>query len=181
MSQRQMRSKKVAFLGLMLALILVLVWIERLLPPLPLLPPNVKLGLSNIVVMFSLFFVGKREAVTLVVLKAVFNMLMRGPIGGLLSLSGGLLSVLAIILVAWVSKNKASYIVLGITGAIFHNAGQLIAFCILMQNWQLFLFYSPILLIAGTILGTVTGTLLKVILPALQRAHLEFGGLGKRE
>lgn len=176
MEKRRMQPKKIAFMGIMLALILLLVWLERMLPPLPFLPPTMKLGLSNIVVMFSIFFIGKKEAVTLVVLKALFNVLMRGPIGGALSLTGGLLSVFAIILVLWLTKNKASFIFLGIVGAIFHNAGQLVVFCIVMQTWRLFLFYAPALLIAGSILGTLTGTLLKVVLPALQRAHVSFTG-----
>jgi len=175
MGQNKLQAKKIAFLGMMLALIIVLLWLERMLPPLPALPPNMKLGLSNIVVMFCLLFIGKKEAISLVFFKALFNMFMRGPIGGLLSLSGGFLSIFAVILVIWITKNKASYILLGIVGALFHNVGQLIAFCIFMRTWLLFIFYSPVLLIAGTILGIVTGTLLKVSLPALQKAHIEFG------
>ena len=181
MNQRRFGTKKIAFLGLMLALIIVLVWVERMLPPLPLLPPNMKLGISNIVIMFSLFFVGKREGFLLVVLKAFFNMLMRGPVGGFLSLSGGLLSVLAIVFVVWLFGEKASYIALGIVGAIAHNAGQLLAFCTLMQNFRLFLFYSPVLLVAGTILGILTGTLLRVVLPALQKAQTHFGDTAGRD
>lgn len=176
MKENRTDVKKIAFLGLMLALVIVLVWMERMLPPLPLLPPNMKLGLSNIVIMFSLFFVGKREGFLLVFLKALFNMLLRGPIGAMLSLSGGLLSVITIVLIAWLFKEKASYIMLGIVGAIAHNAGQLLIFCAIMQNFRLFVFYAPVLLVAGMILGILSGTLLKIALPTLQRIQMQLGG-----
>ncbi|MCL2399982.1 MAG: Gx transporter family protein [Defluviitaleaceae bacterium] len=171
MSQTNLNTKKIAFLGLMLALIIVLLMIERMLPPLPFLPPNFKLGLSNIIVMYSLFFIGKKEVFFLVVLKAFFNTLMRGPIGGLLGLSGGLLSVIIIILITWIFKKKASYVALSIAGAIFHNIGQLIVASIILQNRMLILFYLPAILIAGTILGTLTGVLLKVIMPIFDRVY----------
>ena len=176
MSQRHLRSKKIAFLGLMLALIIVLLWFERMLPPIPFLPPQMKLGISNVVIMFVLLFVGVKESFTLVVLKALFNMLIRSPVGGLLSLSGGILSVLILASLVWIFKHRISYIALSITGAILHNAGQIIIFCVIMQNWRLLLVYSPILLVAGTILGTLSGILLKVLLPSLNKIHHGFGG-----
>ena len=174
MNQTSLRTQKIAFLALLLALIFVLMLVERMLPPLPFLPPNMNIGLSNVVIMFSLFFVGKRECFTLVVLKALFNVMMRGPIAGLLSLSGGLLSVLVIIFFVWLFKDKISYVALGIVGAIAHNVGQLLIFCFLMQSWLLFLYFSPVLLVSGSILGTLTGILLKVALPALQKAQIKF-------
>jgi heptaprenyl diphosphate synthase len=171
-----MRSKKIAFLGLMLALIIVLLWFERMLPPLPFLPPHMKLGISNVVIMFVLLFIGVKESFTLAVLKSLFNLLIRGPIAGLLSLSGGLLSVLVIVTILWISRRRASYIALSISGAILHNAGQLIVFCVIMRNWRLLLAYSPYLLAAGAILGTLSGLLLQVLLPTLGKIHQGFGG-----
>ena len=181
MKQKRLSTKKIAFLGLMLALILVLVWFERMLPPLPVLPPNMKLGISNVIVMFSLFFVGKREGFMLVGLKALFNVLLRGPIAGLLSLSGGLLSACVIVLIIWIFKEKASYVVIAIAGAIAHNAGQLLAFCAIMRQFRIFIFYSPVLLVSGVALGTLTGIMLKLVLPALQKAHMHFDGAAGRD
>lgn len=53
------------------------------------LPPGVKPGLANIVVMYALFFLGRGQALTLVLLKSFFAMLTRGPSAGALSLAGG--------------------------------------------------------------------------------------------
>jgi heptaprenyl diphosphate synthase len=121
--------------------------------------------------MYAIFFSGKKEAVTLAFLKAVFSMLLRGPIAGLLSLTGGLISVIVIILLWWVFKNKISYVVYGVFGAIGHNIGQLAAACLILQDYRLFIFYFPILLVAGAVFGAATGILLKIILPVFDRLY----------
>ena len=178
MSTKKTSTKKIAFLGLMLALIIVLLMIERALPPLPIPPGHFKLGLSNVIVMYTLFFFGKKEAFTLAVLKAFFNVLMRGVLGGAFSLSGGLLSVAAIVFFGCISRNKASYVALSIGGAVFHNIGQLVVAGVVLQNWMLPVVYFPILLVTGTVLGTVTGILLNMILPIFQRIYHGQGSPG---
>lgn len=165
-------TKKTAFLGLMLASMLILIVVEGMLPPFPMLPPQFsRIGLSNVIIMYTVFFIGKKEAVTMAVLKAGFNFLMRGPIAGLLSLSGGLLSIFFIFILWWIFKERISYIAFSIAGAIGHNMGQLAAASLIMGYWILFAAYFPILLITGTVLGTVTGILLKIIMPIFDRIY----------
>lgn len=159
-------NKKIAFLGLMLALIIILTLVERAFPPWPMLPPQFgRIGLANVIVMYTLLFCSKKEAIFMAILKALFNMLIRGPVAGLLSLSGGLLSVLVmILLMPLIRKPKRlvgfSEVSLSIAGAIGHNIGQLAIAALIMQNRHLFIFYLPILLIAGTVFGMVTGMIL---------------------
>ena len=64
--------KKIQYIttmGLFFALALVLSALEGLLPPMPFLPPGVKLGLSNIVTMYCLLYLGAGSAYAVVVLK----------------------------------------------------------------------------------------------------------------
>lgn len=165
-------AKKTALLGFMLALALILTIIERMLPFWPFLPPQFgRIGLSNVIVMYLLFFMDKKEAVIVAILKSIFNLLMRGPIAGLLSLSGGLLSIFFILILLWIFKNKQAYVPLSVFGAIGHNIGQLIVACLIMQNWLLFVGYFPILLMAGAVFGTATGILLKIIMPTFNRMY----------
>ena len=167
-------TKKLTLLGLMLALVLVLSIIERMLPPLPMLPPQFgRLGLSNVIIMYLLFFAGKKEAFTMAFLKALFNFMMRGPTAGILSLWGGLLSLMLILLLLWLFKSKPSYVSLSIAGAVGHNIGQLIVACIIMRSWILFAGYLPVLLISGAVFGTLTGVVLKIIMPAFNRLYSE--------
>ena len=80
-------------MGLLFALSVVLSFLEGTLTPLLGLPPGVKLGLANVVVMYALFFLGRGSAFTLVLLKSFFVLLTRGAMAGALSLGGGLLSL----------------------------------------------------------------------------------------
>jgi thiamine biosynthesis lipoprotein len=68
-------------LSLMLSLIFVLSIFEGMLPPLPF---HMRFGLSNVVTMYALFFIGRRAAFTLAALKSAVVLLTRGPVAGLL-------------------------------------------------------------------------------------------------
>ena len=84
---------RIALIGLMLSLALVLSLFESMLPALPFLPVGVKLGLSNIVTMYCLFFLGARPAFAVAALKSLFVLLTRGPTGAAMSFAGGILSL----------------------------------------------------------------------------------------
>lgn len=167
------QTKKLARLGLLLAVIVVLSALEHMLPPLPLVPPNMKLGLSNIVTMYAVFFVGRAQAVTLNALKSVFVLATRGPMAGLLSLCGGLLSVLVVIALVYVFKEKISYMMVGVAGACTHNLGQYAVVSVIMAS-PVWVYYLPVLLVAGVVMGALTGTLLRVLLPVLSLTHREY-------
>lgn len=154
--------------ALLFALAVVLSLVEGLLPALPV--PGVRLGLSNIPVMYALFFLGKGPAVSIAGLKGAFAALTRGAAAGLLSVSGGLCSVGAMALLLWLAKGRASCFLLSICGAVCHNLGQLAAVSLLYDAF--FWGYLPILLAAGIAAGSVTAVLLRVLRPALARLEL---------
>ena len=117
------KSEKIAVCGLLGALALVLALLEGMLPPLPGLPPGAKPGLSNIVTMFAAGSLGLPYALAVALVKGVFAFLTRGVTAGLMSLSGGLLSTLAMWLI-W-KKTRFSLLLTGVCGALAHNAAQL--------------------------------------------------------
>jgi heptaprenyl diphosphate synthase len=161
-----MNTKKIALTGLMLAIIAILSAMEHiLLPPLPFLPPNMKLGLANIIIMYCVFFVSKTQAVTLSIAKSLFVLLMRGPVAAALSLCGGMLSVCAIILLIKIFKERISYTAVSVAGAVAHNIGQFAAVSVIIYTPYI-IYYLPVLLISGVILGNITGLLLRIIMPA---------------
>ena len=55
---RNCKVKRLALMGLLFALAMALSFLESLLPALPMLPPGIRLGLSNIVTMYALFVLG---------------------------------------------------------------------------------------------------------------------------
>ena len=62
-------SGRVAFTGLLAALALSFSFLEGLIPPIPVLPPGAKLGLSNIVVLYAAGSLGLPAALFLACLK----------------------------------------------------------------------------------------------------------------
>ena len=95
---RSQKARETAWTGMLFALAIALSYLESLVSPLLGLMPAIKLGLSNIVVMYALLFLRTRTALLLVLLKALFAFLTRGATAGFLSLCGGALS-LAVMLV----------------------------------------------------------------------------------
>jgi heptaprenyl diphosphate synthase len=147
-------------LALMLSLIVVLSLFEGMLPPLPF---HMRFGLSNVVTMYALFFIGRRAAFTLAALKSLSVLLTRGPVAGLLSLSGGILSLCAIALVA-AAWTDASYFLLSAAGAVTHNMAQLAA-ASWLASANLLLFLFPVMAAAGVLAGGLTAALLRVVMP----------------
>ena len=159
--------RHVVYVGILFALAITLSWAESLIPPLPFLPPGVKLGLSNVVPMYCLFCIGWREAFLIALLKGAFAFVTRGATAGRLSGAGGILSVLSLLLCIRLFKQRISYTALSVIGAVCHNLGQLFMASLLVDT-PLYLFYLPILLLSGILMGAITGLLLRTVLPFLQ-------------
>ncbi len=164
-------AKKVAFLGLLFALALVLSLVEMAIPVSGLLPAGVKPGLSNIVTMYAVFFLGYGEAFSIAVLKSLFVFITRGATAAFLSVSGGVFSVLVMLLLL-LPKRKLSYLVLSVFGSVAHNLAQLLAASVLLGSDALY--YAPVLVISGVFMGVITGMLLRGVLPALGRLRQKF-------
>lgn len=162
------KTQKLVLTSLFFAIAIILSVIENSLPPLPMMVPGIKFGLSNIAVMYVLFFIGKESAYGVAVLKGIFVFGTRGWIASVLSLTGGILSITIMILLMAIFKERISYLILSIAGAVFHNIGQLIAVSIVYTNLYL-MYFMPVLLVSGIIAGIVTSVLLNVIRPAFNR------------
>ncbi len=162
------KTRSLVLTGLLFALALVLAVVENSLPALPLPVPGVKFGLSNIAVMYALFFLKKSQAFTIAVLKGLFVAGTRGLTAGILSISGGILSLTVMIALMAVTGKKASYVLESISGAVAHNLGQFVAISFIYTGMYLWA-YLPVLLVSGVIAGIVTATLLRFIIPAFNR------------
>ena len=153
------KARQTALLGMLFALSMALSFLESMLTPFFGLMPAMKLGLSNIVVMYALLFLRTRTAVLLVVLKALFAFLTRGATAGFLSLCGGALS-LAVMLVL-LHLPVSSYIFCACS-ALAHNLGQLAGAAVILSS-RMALAYAPILLAAGLLVGGISCTLAKAL------------------
>lgn len=166
------KTKQMVLTALLFAVAVVLSIIENTFPPIIVGVPGVKLGLSNIAIMYVLFFLGKKQAFGIAVLKAFFVFITKGIIAGFLSFSGGILSLTVMLLMMLLFKEKISYLAISIWGSVFHNIGQFTAITIIYTSiyiWD----YLPVLLISGVFAGIATSTLLKFIFPAFKKLGLK--------
>lgn len=126
--------------------------------------------------MYAAGSVGLPCALFLAVLKGGFAFLGRGLTAGLMSLSGGLLSTC----VMWLClrRTESSLVVAAVLGALSHNAAQLAVAWFLTS--QAVVFYIPALLFFGVCTGLLTGLVLKLSLPPLQKLARRMGVLGKK-
>lgn len=149
-------AKKVAFLGMFIALALVLGWLESLVPIMPMIP-GVKLGLANVVTLLVLYRFGWKEASCVSLLRVGLSSVLFGNLSVFLySLAGAFLSLLTMFLLK--KTDKFSLISVSVAGGIMHNAGQLITAVFLIEN-PVILYYFPILAIAGVVSGVFIGLL----------------------
>ena len=161
------KTRRIALSGLLFALAMALSFMEGTLT-IPGLLPGMKLGLANIVVMYALFFMGPRQALVLDVLKALFVFLVSGFTAGLLSLCGGLLSLLVMWVLYYLLPVRPTWFILSVCGALAHNIGQLLGAGLILSS-AMSLYYAPVMLVLGLIMGALTSLTLKAILPALGR------------
>ena len=127
------KTRRIALSGLLFALAMALSFIEGTLT-IPGLLPGMKLGLANIVVMYALFFMGPRQALVLDVLKALFVFLVSGFTAGLLSLCGGLLSLLVMWVLYYLLPVRPTWFILSVCGALAHNIGQLLGAGVIISS-----------------------------------------------
>ena len=99
-------KRKTAHLGMFLALALICSYVESLIP-FYFGIPGVKLGLTNIVVVLTLFCMGAKEAFCISVLRILLaGFLFGNPFSILYSLGGGVLSFLVMWFLKYTGKLK---------------------------------------------------------------------------
>lgn len=159
-----MKSARIAYIALLSALAAVFGYIESLFP-LPIPIPGIKLGLSNIAVLFALIKMNRSDAFWVMLLKVLIcSVLFSGMSGFIYSLSGGILSYLAMCVF---KKYDFSIVGISMAGGVFHNLGQIAAAAVMLSSVGAF-YYFPILMIAGLIVGTAVGSLCSAVILRLK-------------
>lgn len=169
------KTSFVALLGVLSAEALALSFLENLIPAMPGLPPGAKPGFSNIVTMFTAGTMGFPAALAVTVIKSLFAFITRGATAGLMSISGGLLSTVVMVLLMRLKKNPFGILGISVASAVAHNAGQLAVACLISGTPALIAGYGPLLLLFAVATGTVTGGILKVVMPALEKQRKALG------
>ena len=156
-----MNQKKIAYLGLFASVAIIFGYVESLIPFFAGIP-GIKLGLTNLAVLFILETYSWKEAALVSVVRIfVIGFLFGNLFSILYSLAGAALSLTVMTLI----KKKSNFSILGVSvaGGVSHNVGQLIVAAVIVENTSL-LYYAPALLISGVVTGLVIGMLTREVL-----------------
>ena len=161
-----MKAKRVTFLGLSIALAMILSFVESQIPALVAIP-GIKVGLPNIVMVFLLYRVGWKETVIVSIIRIILVSMLFGNVQTMtFSIAGAVLSLFGMILLK--KTNWFSCIAVSVTGGILHNVGQIIAAVFWTGTAQI-AFYLPVLLISGTIAGVLIGILAGMMVKRMEK------------
>lgn len=153
-----MKTKRLTLCGLLTGLAIVLSIAERLFPLDAVIPvPGIKLGLANVVTLFALTQLRVRDAFAILICRVVLTSLLMGSITAMIfSLTGGLLSLLAMLALLHAEGRFCSLLGISVVGAAVHNVGQVVAAVFWMKTGAV-VAYLPFLLVMSVPLGLVTG------------------------
>jgi len=161
------RTNKMVKISLLLAIALIVNYLESLVP-LPLPIPGVKLGLANCIGLVVLCLYEEKDYIVFNILKVFMVALLRTGFGTsfFIGLSGTILATI-FTLIAY-KFSKASIYGLSVVGALFHALGQVIM-VMLLYNTVYMINYLVILEIASVISGVITAFIASVTLQKLPK------------
>ncbi|NLY78008.1 MAG: Gx transporter family protein [Tissierellia bacterium] len=166
-------TRKLIFLSLLVAIGLGLGLVESMMP-LPFVAPGAKLGLSNMVILITLVVFSPKDAFVVGILKSIVLTLVTGSVTSLFySLSGSVLSCLAMTIVYKYFSNIFSSIGVSIFGAMTHNFVQVLVACLMMNNFRIFS-YLPILQLTSIFTGYFVGLTSKYAVNNLRKSFNKF-------
>ena len=151
-----MKTKRIAVTGLLVALAMILSYVESLIPPFAAVP-GMKLGLTNLVVLVALLCMNAGYAFAINVVRIVLVGITFGNLFSMIySLAGGLLSFLVMLLL----KRSGKFGPVGISaaGGVAHNFGQILVAMFVLETGKL-IYYLPFLCLSGTAAGLAVGLL----------------------
>ena len=161
------KTRKVALLGVLTSVALVLSYLEVMLPPISTAVPGIKMGLPNIIIIFVLYKFGLKEAVTVSLIRVFIVALLFGNVMTLAySVAGAVLSLLLMTLM--LKTDLFSAIGVSIVGGISHNLGQILVAIFLFDTIQIG-YYMIVLSITGTIAGVVIGIISSILVKKLEK------------
>lgn len=166
--------KRTAELGCLLAVALILSYVESLIP-FTIGIPGIKLGLPNLIVLLLLYSaktpaVGAREALLVNGLRIVLAGFLFGSLYSILYALAG--AVFSFTVMAAVRRYKGlSMLGVSVLGGVFHNIGQTVTAMAVVETSAV-LYYLPILIVAGVVTGAVLGFSGMELLPYFKRAAI---------
>ncbi len=149
-----MKAKKVILISLFVSVALIVSLLEYYIP-IPI--PNVRLGLSNIIIINSILLFGFKETFFISFLKAILLVIILGnPISFIYNFSAGFTSIVTMYILNKFCSKYLSLIGISVLGSVFHVMVQILVSMVLL-NTRTLINFIPFLGIIGVFTGILVG------------------------
>ena len=150
-----MNVRKMTLLGVLSAIALTIFMVEAQIPALVPIP-GVKMGLANIVTVFTVFALGAKEGAAVLFVRIFLGAVFAGNFSTIFySAAGGFCAILVTILMKKILTGKQLWVA-GCFGAIAHSIGQM-AMAILLTGTPGLVLYLPVMIAISIVTGCFTG------------------------
>ena len=157
-----MKTKKLVLLALLDAIALTIFMVEAQIPALVPIP-GIKLGLSNIVTVFTVFAIGPLEGAAVLFVRIFLGAVFAGNFSSILySGAGGLCAILVTVALRKLLTKKQLWVA-GCLGAVAHSMGQM-AMAIFVSGTPSIAVYLPIMIACSIVTGLFTGLCAQVLI-----------------
>ena len=156
-----MKTRKLVTLALLDAIALTIFMIEAQIPAL--IPiPGIKLGLSNLITVFTVFAIGPWEGAAVLFVRIFLGAVFAGNFSSILySGAGGLCAILVTMGLRKILTKKQLWVA-GCLGAIAHSVGQM-AMAMFVTGTPTIAVYLPIMLACSIVTGLFTGLCAQIL------------------
>ena len=149
------KTRKVTTLGLLTAVALIIFMVEAQIPSIVPLP-GVKLGLANIVTVFTVFVLSPADGLLVLGARIFLGAVFAGNFSTIFySAAGGICAISVTILLKKILRKNQLWVA-GCLGAIAHSVGQM-AMAIALLGTPSIIIYLPVMIIISIITGLFTG------------------------
>lgn len=159
-----MELKKIVRLSMLISLSVVISIIESYIPLLNNIIPGLRLGLSNVIILFVLYKYSFKDSLFVSLIRVLLVGLLRTGLFNIsffFSLSGALFSIIFM----YIFKKLGFLSVIGVSiiGSVAHSIGQIIIAIFILNNENI-IYYLPYLLLFSIPTGIITGLITNKIL-----------------
>ncbi|MDC0558913.1 Gx transporter family protein [Candidatus Izimaplasma bacterium] len=164
-----MKTKRLTFLAIMLAISIVLSYVESFIP-LPV--PGVKLGLANVITLIVMYIYGEKDAFLILILRIFFVGIFRGTIATptfFLSLSGGMTAFL--LMFSFKKLKVFSIVGISVMGAFGHSVGQILMAMFLLNSPEI-AYWLPFIVGISIVTGVITGLIANRFVEIIKKAYI---------
>ena len=159
-----MDLKKTIRLSMLISLSVVISIIESYIPIFNNIVPGLRLGLSNIIILFVLYKYSFKDSMYVSIVRVLLVGLLRTglfSVSFFFSMSGAILSIICM----YFTKKLKLLSVVGVSiiGSVSHSIGQILTAILIINNDNI-IYYLPYLLIFSIPTGIITGLTTKKVL-----------------